>query len=216
MTVAENEAMGILLTGVERMTDIIGRCRIYEHLFLDKEPSLEVENLQVALIKLYALILRFLANASRSYDASTSSRAVDAILNPNKFIDFLKDFEHLEKQVHYEVDICHKTNNEAAQKELLDQGESLMQLLKTWDDPIIRVDSGVAKLCVDLDKRMRLKILTWLSKIEYEKLHNTARQNRMLGTGKWLLTHDKYLEWRRSSASMILWLSGVRRYSVTM
>ena len=44
MPVAESQQMGALLIGVEKMTPLIGRCQIYEALYLKRNNHLDQEN----------------------------------------------------------------------------------------------------------------------------------------------------------------------------
>jgi len=63
--------MGHLLVGIERVTNAIDRCCIYEALYLGPDmgsTSLIVEN---ALIGLYSAILCFLATAKQYYTRNT-------------------------------------------------------------------------------------------------------------------------------------------------
>src|SRR5271163_2106155 len=106
MAVAERQQMGALLIGVERVTYLISRCRIYENLYLyskqsgqavahlePAETSAEpaVANLKSALVALYAAMLRFLAMAIRLYEKSPGKRAIHGILNPDKVVSFVQE-----------------------------------------------------------------------------------------------------------------------------
>ena len=211
MTVAESQQMGALLTGVEKMTSLIGRCQIYEALYLEKEQMEQEQweqagiSLTSALVTLYATMLSFLASAIQD-DQGAITRTLRAILNPAKIIGFLEKCQTLEGDVAREVDNCEHIFR-ASSKEHIQQLEQILNDLQT---PILRIDSRVAALCEQLDSSERLKILDWISGIPYEEDHSFARQGRTSGTGKWLLRHEKYREWRGSSASMILWLHGDR------
>lgn len=56
-----------------------------------------------------------------------------------------------------------------------------------------------------------MKILDWLSRVDYEKDHQGAKNDRLEGTCGWLFEKQAFLEWRASSASGILWLHGDRK-----
>lgn len=63
--------MGHLLIGIEKVTNAVDRCSIYEALYLGSDmgqTALIVEN---ALIELYAAILCFLATTKRYYTRNT-------------------------------------------------------------------------------------------------------------------------------------------------
>ena len=218
--------MGALLTGVEKMTSLIGRCQIYEALYLHREQFEEegwkkaVLNLTSALVALYAIMLNFLGSAIRAYNQNTVTRTLHAILNPAEIIGFLDRCQILENNVVIEVDNCERIDarriacriSHQIQTSSEEQIEKLKQLLAGLQAPILRIDSRVAALCERLDSSERLSILEWISSIPYEENHFFARQGRTNGTGKWLLGHERYREWRASSASMILWLHGDREY----
>jgi hypothetical protein len=237
MTVAESQQMGALLIGVEKVTYLINRCKIYEILYLRdkrpweavadlepaetnpdlamknpdpamKTPESAVANLESALVMLYAAMLRFLSTANQLYDKNVAARAIHGILNPDKVVSFVDECRSLERRVDIEASNCERTYSRA---KLGECGERLKQLLAGLQEPIVRVDSRVAALHDRLNESERSEILTWVSDIQYESNHYTARKERTDGTGEWLLRHERYQEWRRSSASTILWLHGIRR-----
>ena len=199
--------MGALLIGVEKVAYLINRCKIYETLYLpnkqfgqagiDPEPA--VANLESALVTLYATMLRFLATASRLYDKSFGARAVRGILNVEEVTDFVAECQRLETRVDIEASNCDRTCSQTTHKKLA-----------SLQEPIMRTDFRVAALYDKLNESERCEILTWVSDIPYESNHYTARRGRTDGTGEWLLRHDRYREWRGSSASTILWLHGIR------
>lgn len=205
--------MGALLTGVEKMTDLIGRCQIYETLYLNEEQFEQedwksaVSRLKSALVALYAKMLSFLASATRTYDQGVALRTLSAVLNPTEVVGFLDKCQSLEINLAIEVDNCERIHARQGQASTIDKIQKLRQLLQA---PILRIDSRVADLCERLDSSERLDILEWISSIRYEENHDFACQGRTSGTGKWLLQHERYQEWRMSSASMILWLNGDR------
>lgn len=200
---------------MERMVYLIGRCRIYEQLYLSEKkatPDLVEQQLEAALTKLYTVILRFLCTALSFYGKTAFSRTYDAILNQGELQGFFTDLEYSEERGHRDASNCNSARNATAHRKLLGNGQHLRDLLETWNDPFLPTASGVAIIHDDLSQEKRRRILTWISGIEYARLHYTARENRLEGTGQWVLAHEKYLEWKRSTASMILWLRGVRTY----
>lgn len=230
ITVTESQQMGALLTGVEKITPLIGRCQIYEALYLDREQSDQVEwkaaltNLTSALVTLYTAMLSFLASAIRTYNQGTISRTFCAILNPVEVIGFFDKCQTLENTVAIEVDNCERIHTrqihagsekqiqrlEQIQAHSKEHIQKLKQILADLQTPILRIDSRLAALCERLDSSERLGILEWISDIRYEENHFFACQGRTSGTGDWLLRHERYREWRASSASMTLWLHGDR------
>jgi ankyrin repeat domain-containing protein 50 len=218
MAVAESQQMGALLIGVEKVTYLASRCKIYEILYLYNKqsgqaatnlkpavtnPERAVANLESALVTLYAAVLRFLATTNRLYDKSFGTRAIHSILSPDQVVKFVDECQKLETRVDIEANNCERTCSQTVREKLADLQE-----------PITRTDSRVAALYDRLNESERLEILAWVSNIPYESYHYTARKGRTDKTGQWLLRHELHREWRESSASMILWLHGIRRCPV--
>lgn len=194
--------MGALLVGLEMLTNLIDRCTIYENLYIGRTGK-AFSNFEAALIRLCAGMLRFLANAGKLYGRSAGRRIVGAVLQPDRITNLASEFEKLQIQVEYAASNCERTTSRAAQDEL-------EQLLADLKAPIVRTDVRLTTLWDRSDQSRRIKILRWLSDIPYKDMHDEARKGHVKDTGEWLLKHEKYLEWRRSSASMVLWLHGIR------
>ena len=198
------------------MTSLIGRCQIYEALYLQAEQSEKkewkqaVKGLTSVLMTLYGTVLNFLGSAIRTYDRGVITRTLCAVLSPAEMICFLEKCQALEISVSMEVDNCERIHTRRFQAGSEEHVQKLKQMLDDMQTPILRIDSRVAALCEKLDSSERRQILEWISGIRYAENHDFARQGRTSGTGEWLLRHEKYREWRASSASMILWLRGDR------
>lgn len=96
--VANSQQMGDLLIGTEKATYLISRCKIYERLYIHgASPGEVLNNLQSALVALYAEILRFLATANRLYNKNTASRALHASLSPDEVRNFVQNCQSLER-----------------------------------------------------------------------------------------------------------------------
>jgi len=200
--------MGALPAGLDTMANLINRCKIYEILYLDdRQAGQAFLNLETALVNLYVAMLRFLTSANVLYDSSTGVRILRSMLEPGKVADFVDKCEKLQAQVDVEANNCDHTHNRVAHAKITE----LEGLLGDLTAPIIRTDLQVTKLWDRLNDSRRTKILAWVSSIPYEDNHYTARQGRVSNTGEWLLRHERYREWRGSSASMILWLHGIRK-----
>lgn len=207
--------MAALLMGLEKVTYLVNRCRTYEILHLQNNPSqpasLKAEkNLEDALLAIYSHILMFLAKANRMYEKNLAQRTIHAFLNPNDIVDFIESCEKLESRAHIDASSCECAYDRERNTEFM---QKLRQSLANLDEPIIRIDSRVFTMFEKLKSVEQSSILQWISSIPYEDNHKTASQGRTEGTGKWLLQHQRYLEWRKSSASMILWLHGFREFT---
>lgn len=192
--------------------NIIGRCSIYEELYLEEDLLQPLDNtqkqLQRTLTGLYTSILSFLSKACRFFRRNTVARIGDAILNRSDLENFLTEIESWEQQVHRNVDNCYQKTSGLMIKEGLQKVQQLEGLLRSWDEPLIR---RIADIHNGLQESKRREILTWVSSVEYERLHYNARDSRIDKSGQWLLAHKDYRAWSGSGESTILWLHGVRK-----
>jgi hypothetical protein len=213
--VSESQQMGALLLGLDRALYIIDRCKVYEILY-PRDPSVGIagDNFELALTKLYVLILQFLSKAIHLYDKTTATRALKAFWDPNDITDFEKRCQDLEARVDIEAENCERFYNKierAVSSQHAKALTGLLEELKELRDPIGRIDTGVAALWNRSNEFERSKILRWTSELPYEDHHKTASKGRTRDTGEWLFEHDRYHAWESSDESMILWLHGIRK-----
>ncbi|KAJ9634602.1 hypothetical protein H2199_008885 [Coniosporium tulheliwenetii] len=203
--VAESQQMGDLLVATEKATYLINRGTIYELLYLQCNHGTSSDqvllNLRGALVKLYATVLRLHANANRLYDKSTASRAIHAVLNPDEVRNFVQECQTLEERVDIEASNCERMYAHEAHATLRNRMENLQQLLDEMKQPVVRVDDRVAELWDRSNLSQQYEILRWTSDTPYEENHKTARDGRTEDTGKWLLMHERYLQWRKSTGA---------------
>ena len=151
-------------------------------------------------------MLECIARASKLYMKNVVLRAVHSMLNLNEVVDFVEKCEKMEKQVDIEACLCEGALVHDDRVGSYNREDKLKQMLEDFQVPILRVDSRVATMCAKLEGAERSAILQWISGIPYKANHHTACEGRTIGTGAWLVKHESYLSWRRSSASTILWL----------
>lgn len=101
-------------------------------------------------------------------------------------------------------------------------------MLSDLDKPITRMSNDLVDLhdnlkslcsvlasgCITSDLcsgTERLEIIRWISTVPYREHHENIRQDRLPGSGAWLLKSPNHVEWRASSYSSILWLHGIRK-----
>ena len=201
--------MGALLVSIEKVTCITGRCAIYESLYRPETiPERVLRNLNSALIKQYATILRLIALCHRLFAKNSASQALHALINPSEVSGLVAKCRYLEAEVDIEAQNCervrHQENDTKAQ-ELLEKTQALLESLQK---PIIRTDERVSSFLQKVEEKEHLEVLDWLSKILYRKNHVTVRDQRTKDTCEWLLRRKSYLEWQDTSSSLILWLYG--------
>jgi hypothetical protein len=229
--------MGILLLAADRVAHLTGRCHIYEKLYLQtkddcggsssssnssssnsssQNPGRGADDfypaktgLETALVLLYTAVLRLLAAALHLYNKNTASRALRAMLEPAKVTDLLDECQTLEARVDIDAGNCERASNAVRHEQ---QHASLRALLQAFEAPILRTDARVADVWERSNAAQHAAILRWTSHIAHEDMHNAARHGRTPGTAEWLLAHQRFVEWRSCSASMILWLHGIRMF----
>ena len=64
-----------------------------------------------------------------------------------------------------------------------------------------------------LAAQTREGVLNWITNNKYQAPHNLALQGLLEDTGKWFFDRSEYKEWRSTSASSMLWLHGIRKYT---
>jgi hypothetical protein len=151
---------------------------------------------------MYATVLRLMALCYRLFVKSTAKRAAHALFK-NDVSDLLMEVDKLEEQVDHETQICEYSRSQEADAET-------QRLLGILREPILRTDHNVLSLLERVEKRERLEILDWMSKVLYGANHETVAGQRTTDTCEWLLNHRRFREWHESSASIVLWLAGNR------
>lgn len=208
--------MGALLLSVEKVTCLANRCRIYETLYRPgTTPRQALQNLQAALVVLYAATLRLIALAHRLFAKNTATRAIQALINPGEVSDFLAKFQSLEMRLEIEAQNCERMRSQEVDTNLQISICSLQKVLESFQKPMLRTDSRVSSFLEKVDQRERLEILEWISKVQHGMNHETVKEKRTQSTCEWLLRHKHYLEWQDTSSSIILWLHGTRRFSMS-
>ncbi|PGH08637.1 hypothetical protein GX51_01157 [Blastomyces parvus] len=203
--VAESEQMGALLVAVETVTYLVGRCTVYESLYQPRNtPAEPLENFHAALVELYAAVLHLLALSHRLFSKNTATRTLHALVSPNKVLESVTKCQDLERRVDIEASNCERALSRDSQ--LLDT--KTKRLLEYLSTPILRCDENVSSLLETVTDEERLKILDWISRVLYGQNHSTVSDSRTQGTCEWLLEHSSYIEWKKSSSSVILWLDG--------
>ena len=206
--------MEVLLAEMEKVTQIISRCKLYEVMYLDSVQVEETEdtvqpafvNLEAALVKLYTVILEVFAHACNTFGQSGIKRGLRSTVNPGLCSDLANQLSSLDAAVINCAHICENVHGRNCHK----NARQILKILRDLEQPIHYIDLGVRLLLKSVGTSRRIQILQWISSIPYEDNHNTACEGHTSGTGEWLLEHDIYNDWRASKENAILWLHGIR------
>ncbi|KAL8958324.1 MAG: hypothetical protein Q9193_004597 [Seirophora villosa] len=87
--------------------------------------------------------------------------------------------------------------------------QALEGILASLEQPILRAGRQLSDLHVELPKKKRTRILSWLSKVRYREHHKTSFSAVMSGSCSWLRQKAEYVDWKASSISSILWIHGI-------
>lgn len=207
--------MAALLVGVEKVSSMISRCKIYELLYIKNRSLNESsKNLESALVSAYTVVQRFLVNADWLSKQNASKKMLHAFLNPTEINNFLNDCSVQETQIEIEAGVCHSVYTKEANDESTRRVEDLRQYLFNFEEHLSSLSSQVAVMYTQLEASKQSEILQWISPIPYQDSHALAQERRTEGTGQWLLRDSRFRAWQNSNSSTILWLHGDRRYSL--
>ncbi|CAI7624637.1 unnamed protein product [Penicillium glandicola] len=196
-----------LLSGISHIFCVTRRCQLYEALMNDDSlpkdgHSMRArQNLRSALIEFYVVILHFLARAARTYQHSSSRRAITAIWSSGDIGDFERQCQKFERRAETEAQVFERCQSNHARKVLSE--------IKCQIDDIGHVEITTSATWEYLQGEERHKILKWVTEIDAEDQHQTAKDDRTVGTGNWLLAHAEFQNWQSLDESAILWLHGI-------
>ncbi|KAJ5199268.1 hypothetical protein N7491_000175 [Penicillium cf. griseofulvum] len=188
--------MCALLATTERKVRITARGQVYEQVYLPTEPGVELQPIQKqlegALLKIYTTSLELLADSAELLDANIVRRTIEAIVNPGQFGGQLSGLTEDEDELLHDVQACEVQRSSDADNTMID-------MLKTSNDPIIRLDEGIAHLLAHMSESDRIEMLEWISTVPFGKHHDGVSEDRTSGTGDWLLQHQDFKAGRRQT-----------------
>lgn len=85
----------------------------------------------------------------------------------------------------------------------------MKECLKELEKPIERIDKRLQAIEDELEKQQRISIFKAISTIPYPTHHKAVAQDRLGGSGRWLIEHESFREWCEDSTSSVLWLHGI-------
>lgn len=190
--------MGALLMCSERIVRVVNIGRIYEQTYKgDSMPGEAMVQLQDDLVSLYQAALEILANAEHLFSMGTCRRTMHAILFPHQTSGLFSTLADREAIVGRVASACGAVAD--------------AHLLHMIHGPVARIDQGVEALLQRQDRDMAIKILDWISEIDFDAQHTTAKKGRAADTCQWLLDNSEFCSWNDVSASSILCLEGPRK-----
>lgn len=219
----DNRTFTSVLQRVEKMANSIARCRVVERLYSSSKLDIS-DQLQSALIKHHASILKYLAEVLRYFGTNTAIRFVKSsfILN-SRLEDLSSQIDQDDAEVCRLSTIAESERNERTAEALAmlhDEAAAkaaeeeqrvshLRDILADLEQPIQRIETKVSQLHENLEREVRAKILRSISTISYPTHHKAASRDRLRDSGSWLLQDSSYNDWRAKNISAVLWLHGL-------
>jgi ankyrin repeat domain-containing protein 50 len=207
--------MGAILAIIERASKLVLRGKILEQLYTKDTIRVRhgstVDHLtqfREELTAMYTLILEALGTCSSKISRRTSIRSIAAIFKPGQVQSLLTDLRDLESRVVDESHICEASRSQAV-------SGHFTQLLQRLDAPLFRIEEQVSQVLVKLSDDEQLWTLEWMSNVFFRSHHDEISRRRTIGTGDWLLRHDRFEEWHHTSSTAIMLVYGARKLPTT-
>lgn len=196
--------------GLEKVSHLITRYAIFEDLYLQPDSALN-EDLEEAITALYADILVYIGKAKKYFQKSTAGRILHSSFQIGSS-QGLSSIALREVKLSGPARLADAMNDRQERKGL----GAIENVLKSLELPMARFMEQTALFSKTLQKDKYHSILRWLSAVPYTQHQQTHDDQRVPGTGQWLLEHPQYLQWKRSSVSSILLLHGTLGSGKTM
>ncbi|CAO2655499.1 Nn.00g043020.m01.CDS01 [Neocucurbitaria sp. VM-36] len=199
IAVNDSNTLASVVEGLVRIAELICRYAVVERLYLQGMSGAK-EELERALVRLYAAILNYLSKVKQYVEQGTAKRILkNAILSEPLLDSALIEISGLENDASRCMALVDKNDTINDRAELKD-------LLNT---PLQSMSNDMKVIKDGLEASKRLEIMRWLSPEPYLQHHNQVSQDVLPGTGQWLLSDAIFAKWKRESTSSILWVHGI-------
>lgn len=197
--------MCALLATTEKVVRISSRGQLYEQVYLPTALEVEMQTihrqLEEALLKIYSTSLELLADSGNLLEKNTLGRTLNSIVNPGEHQSQLSGLKEAEDELLLIVQACEVQRS-------ADADDTMINMLKAFNDPILSIDEGVSHLLAHMDERERIEMLEWISSIPFGSDHDGVSEDRTPGTGEWLVQHGDFQSWEGTNLSRFFWLKG--------
>ncbi|KAL8833023.1 MAG: hypothetical protein Q9170_004569 [Blastenia crenularia] len=192
VAVSDTNIFASTVLGLETISHLITRYAIWEHVHKHRNTVASAE-LEPLLTSVYTEILIFLARAKKYFQTPTGVWMLKSTL-----VTFQND--QLQKIAAQDAKVSAMA--------VLSDAETL-NFIRDLGRPVHRIASQAAQYAESLEDTRYRKILDWLSPINFIHQQNRHSEQRLQGSGEWLLNHPKFLDWQSSSSSSIFLLHGM-------
>ncbi|KAJ5055830.1 hypothetical protein J3E72DRAFT_203080, partial [Bipolaris maydis] len=174
------------IEGIEIVTQNIATYAAVETLYVESDFQLH-DQIRSKVLGLYVHILSFLGESIQYFRHTTARRTAKGAFSTSQG-------ERLKQIAKHDTEI----------RQLAKMCDSHVQQLIRKD--IIRIDENVM---TSLRAQSFLEFIAWLSMTPYREHHTRHSKKRLPGTTQWLTSDSRYVDWRSSVSSSLLWLRGI-------
>ena len=214
------QTFAVVAEGLELSSKIVARYALFESVFLPRNgetPSTVQSKLSAALLQLYAACMKYLIRISRYYERPTAERLARSLISSsdsgNDELEAIRQREVEVDQVAKiaQTEISRQSNDaiHTLQNQNLLSFQSLESLVRSIEEPIVRLSGSLVKFEEAISAEERRKALLWLSRVNCRELHESIVSDVIPGTADWIFDKPEYKDWQGSSSSSILWLHGI-------
>ncbi|KAK2775329.1 ankyrin repeat protein [Colletotrichum kahawae] len=167
VAVNDTETLAAVAEGIEMISYHIGRCAIYERLYLvphNLPVRTERTLLQNALISFYASILEWLSKAGVYYAMSTRRRSLSAVVSPTPTLAEITKQEQRITQLATSLQDQLISDMSGVLNSLDASFHDLMKLLREFEQPIVRIIGTLDLIESNIKAEEQTRLATWLSK----------------------------------------------------
>jgi ankyrin repeat protein len=215
-----------MLIGMESVAREIHFYTLFEVVYLTRSSEAR-DQLADILVKTYAKLFGFLAEAKGYYGEHTITRFAKAIFNEGRLMIFVIDLRnrlnvHLggvdamissvdSERAHIEQNarVIDKQDSDENALSMSKSHQDLAQKLENWKVPLENIATDVSEISDHVRASERINILKWISPIPFASHHDRARDGRLTGTGQWLLNENAFGQWDSTELPPVLWLHGI-------
>lgn len=211
MSTSDLGAFGYMSEGIEHVADVMARYEIIENLYwcpTSVSSSRESKLLNENVIKVYTIILHYLAKARKFWLEHTAKRMAKAL-----FTNMEAEHNALQSAIRKADDETNRIATLLQNQQSADDSKAIRETLDRLREetmvPMVRMAQNISDINDRLDRSQRKEVLHWLSTVPCELQHQEAARKIVKGTGRWLLDRPELLDWQMSSTSAIFWLHGI-------
>ncbi|KAJ9634654.1 hypothetical protein H2199_008939 [Coniosporium tulheliwenetii] len=186
------------VTFFEKLTDMLGHFEDWLAPLAEySKASRDVDLIHETVAKVYGDLLHFCSGARRVFlgsDGNPRPRTSLRIFLRVQWEPFETSFGSIERELQHHLNVV---RHSAQAIQLNDSRRAELQA--EMERQRIRQKENVAE---------RESFLNWISKIDFDKIHDDVYATKHPGTGDWLLRTQEFGDWLRSPNSTVLWCHG--------